>query len=86
MRKAAQGTLAAPMLALLPSLAEALGPKKNASATDTSSEQMKPSAKPTVSLNVKDYGAILKRCFQVDTERRAFNPFHYEGGISCRAN
>jgi len=57
LRKAAQGTLAAPMLALLPSLAEALGPKKNASATDTSSEQMKPSAKPTVSLNVKDYGA-----------------------------
>jgi len=57
LKKAGQGALAAPILALLPQFAETQKPKKNVSAMGTSGKQTKPPAKPTVSLNVKDYGA-----------------------------
>lgn len=54
---AAQGTLVAPMLALLPGLAEAQQEKKAESVTRTARRHIAAPAKPTVSLNVKDYGA-----------------------------
>jgi len=57
LKMAAQGTLAAPMFALLPGLVEAQQEKKTASATRTARRQIDLPAKPTVSLNVKDYGA-----------------------------
>jgi polygalacturonase len=57
LKKAAQGTLAATMLPLLPGIAEAQEPKKSASATDKVRKQIVSPAKPTVSPNVKDYGA-----------------------------
>jgi polygalacturonase len=56
LKKAVQSALAAPMLALLPCLAETQESKKNASGADPGREPSRP-AKPAVSLNVKDYGA-----------------------------
>jgi polygalacturonase len=55
--KWAQAALTTPILALLPRMADAQEPKKNASATDTSSKQTASPANPKVSMNVKDYGA-----------------------------
>jgi polygalacturonase len=57
LKKLVQGALATPMLALLRNVAEAQEPRKNASATSSAREVTLPSAKPAVSLNVKDYGA-----------------------------
>lgn len=55
LKKAAQCTLASPMLALAPSLAEALELKAAENAQRTAHKSA--STKPTVSLNVKYYGA-----------------------------
>jgi polygalacturonase len=57
LKKAAKGVLAAPMLALLPNLAEAQESRENASASDAVRKQKRPLTKAAVSLNVKDYGA-----------------------------
>jgi polygalacturonase len=56
LKKAAQGTLAAPMLAMLPGLAEAQETKKPVPTTPMHKAAMAP-PKPKVVLNVKDYGA-----------------------------
>ena len=56
LKSVAQCAVAAPMLASLPGLACAEEAKKNARAAGTTRKQASP-PKPTVTLNVKDYGA-----------------------------
>ena len=57
LKKAAQGTLAVPMLALLPRLGAALEPKKPATGARPTHKPMTMPTKPKVTLNVRDYGA-----------------------------
>jgi polygalacturonase len=57
LKKAAQCTLASPMLALRPSLAAAQEPKEAANAERAALKSAAASTEPTVSLNIKDYGA-----------------------------
>jgi len=57
LKKAAQGAIAAPLLALLPGLADTQEPKSAASARDAVRNQVTLPAKPAVSLNVRAYGA-----------------------------
>src|ERR1700679_1196922 len=57
LKRAAQCTLATPMLAMTPSVAGAQGSKKTASVIGTLRNRAAEPAKSTVTLNVKDYGA-----------------------------
>ena len=57
LKKAAQGTLAAPMLALLPALGEAQEPKKTQATAPPAHKAAAAPAKPKVVINAKDLGA-----------------------------
>ncbi|MGA9670447.1 MAG: glycoside hydrolase family 28 protein [Terracidiphilus sp.] len=57
MKKAAHCTLVSPILALTPSLAQAQEPRSAANADGAVRKSAATPGKPTVSLNVKDYGA-----------------------------
>jgi len=57
LKKAAQGTLAMPVLALLPSLGEAQEAKKATASAGAAHRSIVTPAKSTVVLNVRDYGA-----------------------------